>query len=106
MPAAVKAALRGDPAPLARLVAEGNGVAELPSPRSFSNARYATVCEETPLPWDASTPLADRLGEALRRAAEVGAAAFFPFDLTTAAADEIGLCLHWPGVPSGRVPSP
>jgi pimeloyl-ACP methyl ester carboxylesterase len=106
VPAAVKAALRGDPAPLARLVAEGNGLAELPSPKSFSSARYATVCEETPLPWDASTPLAARLGEARRRAAEVGAAAFFPFDLTTAAADEIGLCLHWPGVPSGRVPSP
>ena len=78
VPAAVKAALRGDPAPLARLVAEGNGLAELPSPKSFSSARYATVCEETPLPWDASTPLADRLGEARRRAAEVGAAAFFP----------------------------
>ena len=106
VPAAVKAALRGDSAPLARLVAEGNGLAELPSPKSFSSARYATVCEETPLPWDASTPLADRLGEARRRAGEVGPAAFFPFDLTTAAADEIGLCLHWPGVPSGRVPAP
>ena len=106
VPAAVKAALRGDAAPLARLVAEGDGLAELPAPKSFSSARYATVCEETPLPWDASTPLGDRLGEARRRASEAGAAAFFPFDLTTAAADEIGLCLRWPGVPSGRVPSP
>ncbi len=106
MPAAVRAALRGDPAPLARLVAEGGKLAELPSPRSFSSARYATVCEETPLPWDASTPLGDRIAEAQRRAAQVGPAAFFPFDLRTAAADEIGLCLHWPGVPSGRVPAP
>ena len=106
VPAAVKAALRGDAAPLARLVAEGDGLAELPSPKSFSSARYATVCEETPLPWEASTPLADRLGEARRRALEVGPAAFSPFDLETAAADEIGLCLRWPGVPSGRVPSP
>jgi len=64
------------------------------------------VCEETPLPWDAGTPLGERLGEARRRASALGAAAFFPFDLTTAAADEIGLCLHWPGVPSGRVPAP
>jgi len=106
VPAAVKAALRGDSAPLARLVAEGDGLAELPDPKSFSSARYATVCEETPLPWDAGTPLGERLGEARRRASEVGAAAFFPFDLTTAAADEIGLCLQWPGVPSGRVPAP
>src|SRR5215217_4418578 len=106
VPAAVRAALRGDAAPLARLVAEGDGLAELPAPKSFSSARYATVCEETPLPWDAGTPLGERLGEARRRASEVGAAAFFPFDLTTAAADEIGLCLQWPGVPSGRVPAP
>jgi pimeloyl-ACP methyl ester carboxylesterase len=106
VPAAVRAALAGDAAPLARLAAEGSGLASLPSPRSFSSARYATVCEETPLPWDASTPLADRLAVTRARAAEVGAAAFAPFDLETASADEIGLCLQWPGVPSGRVPAP
>jgi pimeloyl-ACP methyl ester carboxylesterase len=106
LPAAVRAALRGDRAPLARLLLEGGKLAELPSPRSFSSARYATVCEETPLPWDASTPVGDRLAEAQRRAAALGPAAFHPFDLRTAAADEIGLCLHWPGVPSGRVPAP
>ena len=106
LPAAVRAALRGDRAPLARLLLEGGKLAELPSPRSFSSARYATVCEETPLPWDAATPVGDRLAEAQRRAAALGPAAFFPFDLRTAAADEIGLCLHWPGVPSGRVPAP
>jgi pimeloyl-ACP methyl ester carboxylesterase len=106
VPAAVRAALRGDAAPLVRLAREGDGLAELPSPKSFSSARYATICEETPLPWDAATPLDGRLAEARRRAAELGPQAFFPFDLTTAAADEIGLCLHWPGVPSGRVPAP
>ena len=106
LPAAVRAALRGDRAPLARLLAEGGKLADLPSPRSFSSARYATVCEETPLPWDAATPVGERLAEAQRRAAALGPAAFYPFDLRTAAADEIGLCLHWPGVPSGRVPAP
>ena len=106
MPAAVAAALRGDAAPLVRLAAEGEGLAELPSPRSFSSGRYAAVCEETPLPWELSTPLEARLGEAHRRASELGAAAFAPFDLQTAAADEIGLCLRWPDVPSGRVPAP
>jgi pimeloyl-ACP methyl ester carboxylesterase len=106
VPAAVRAALRGDAAPLVRLAAEGEGLASLPSPRSFSSARYATVCEETPLPWEPSTPLDGRLAEAHRRASELGPAAFAPFDLTTAAADEIGLCLRWPDVPSGRVPAP
>jgi TAP-like protein len=64
------------------------------------------VCEETPLPWDASTPLDERLAVARGRATQLGAAAFAPFDLTTAAADEIGLCLRWPSVPSGRLPAP
>ena len=106
VPSAVRSALRGDAAPLARLVNEGNGLADLPSPRSFSTARYATVCEETPLPWDLSTPVEGRLPEALRRASALGPAAFAPFDVMTAAADEIGLCLRWPGVPAGRVPAP
>src|SRR5829696_7791462 len=60
VPAAARAAVRGDPAPLTRLVAEGEKLADLPSPQSFSSARYATVCEETPLPWEASTPVGDR----------------------------------------------
>jgi len=106
VPAALRAALRGDAAPLARLVAEGDGLAELPAARTFSSARYATICEETPLPWDAATPFDGRLDEAHRRAAELGPPAFFPFDLEAAAADEIGLCLRWPDVPSGRVPAP
>jgi pimeloyl-ACP methyl ester carboxylesterase len=106
VPAAVRAALAGDAAPIVRLAVEGDGLASLPSPRSFSSARYATVCEETPLPWDASTPFAERLAVARRRAEELGAEAFKPFDITTAAADEIGLCLRWPDVPSGRVPAP
>jgi pimeloyl-ACP methyl ester carboxylesterase len=106
LPAAVKAALAGDAAPLARLVAEGDDLADLPAPRSFSSARYATVCEETPLPWDAATPPADRMAEARRRAEALGPGAFAPFDFATAAADEIGLCLRWPGVPSGAVPAP
>ena len=104
VPAAVKAALRGDAAPLARLVAEGDGLAELP---------VAEVVLQRPLRdrlrgdaaavgrLDAARPTASaRPGGARRSSAP---AAFFPFDLTTAAADEIGLCLHWPGVPSGRV---
>jgi hypothetical protein len=50
--------------------------------------------------------MGDRLVETMRRAAALGPEAFAPFDVKTAAADEIGLCLHWPGVPSGALPSP
>ena len=105
VPAAVKAALAGDPAPLLRLEAEGGKLARLPGPRTFSSARYATVCEETPLPWDRTTPVGERWAEVHRRAAALGQGAFWPFDLSTAAADEIGLCLHWPDVPSGLAPA-
>jgi pimeloyl-ACP methyl ester carboxylesterase len=99
VPAAVRAALAGDAAPLLRLAAVGDALAAPEPASSFSSARYAAVCEETPLPWDSTTPPAGRLAEARRRAEALGAAAFAPFDFGTAAADEIELCLHWPGVP-------
>jgi pimeloyl-ACP methyl ester carboxylesterase len=99
VPAAVRAALHGDAAALLRLAAAGDGLAVLPPPAEFSSARYAAICEETPLPWDQTTPLDARLAEARRRAAAAGPGAFRPFDFDTAAADEIRLCLHWPGVP-------
>ena len=33
---------------------------DLGSPRDFSTARYATICETTPLPWDPGTPIDQR----------------------------------------------
>jgi pimeloyl-ACP methyl ester carboxylesterase len=105
VPAGVRAALAGDGAPLRRLATVGDQLGEwLPPPRVFSNARYATVCEETPLPWDPATPFASRMGQARARAAVLGPAAFRPFDFATAAADEIELCLHWPSVPAPYPP--
>jgi pimeloyl-ACP methyl ester carboxylesterase len=105
VPAAVRAALGGDAAPLLRLARVGDALSELSAPSVFSGARYATTCEETPLPWDATTVLTDRWAEAARRAAALGEAAFRPFDFPTAAADEIELCLRWPGVPSSAAPA-
>ena len=97
VPGAVRAALAGDAAPLLRLVAAGDALASLPAPAEFSSARYAAVCEETPLPWDAATPLGDRLsGGAAPGLGGARPGAFRPFDFDTAAADEIELCLHWP----------
>src|SRR4051794_38661277 len=67
MPAAVDAALAGDGAPLARIIREGDRFDDLGSPRDFSNARNATICEETPLPWDPGTPLDQRLAVTRQR---------------------------------------
>jgi pimeloyl-ACP methyl ester carboxylesterase len=97
VPAGVRAALAGDAAPLLRLAAVGDALASIVGPREFSSARYAAICEETPLPWDSSTAVDARLVEARRRAGALGPAAFLPFDFATAAADEIELCLRWPG---------
>jgi pimeloyl-ACP methyl ester carboxylesterase len=98
VPVAVRAALdNGDAAPLLRLIAAAEPLAALPPPRLFSAARYAAVCAETPLPWTPGAPPPQRAAEAQARAAALGAGAFAPFDYGVARADEIDLCLHWPG---------
>jgi pimeloyl-ACP methyl ester carboxylesterase len=109
IPAAVRSALAGDPAPLARIVREANLFNDLGSPRDFSTARYATICEEAPLPWDPGTPLEQRPAIAHQRIAALGADAFKPFDAAVVFEDEIDLCLRWPDVPrppSGVAPPP
>ena len=68
----------------------------MPPPRFFSVARFATVCEETPLPWPRGAPFGERAQRARDRAVALGPAAFFPFTYAEAKADEIDLCLHWP----------
>jgi len=103
VPMAVRAALEGDDAaPMLRLLAASRAYSLPLSPREFSAARYATVCEETPLPWPPGTPPADRLRAASERALALPPAAFAPFDAAVAYADEIDLCLRWPD--PGRPP--
>src|SRR4051812_35590413 len=103
IPAAVKAGLAGDGALLARLIREVSRYNDLGSPRDFSTARYATICETTPLPWDPGTPLDQRRAVTAQRIAAVPPAAFLPFDSSVVVEDEIDFCLRWPDVP--RVPS-
>ena len=106
IPVAVRAALRGDEAPLLRLITTPSELSFRLPPQIFSSARYATVCEETPLPWARGTPIGDRLGVARSRALALGPAAFAPFDARTALADEIGLCLRWPDPVQPERPAP
>ena len=104
IPSAVRAALAGDAAPMLRLLRLSAGFAIPSDPRDFSAARYATVCEETPLPWPRGTPLPARDGVARERALALPPEAFFPFDAEVAYADEIDLCLRWPD--PGQPPAP
>jgi pimeloyl-ACP methyl ester carboxylesterase len=103
MPAAVNAALAGDGAALARLMREGDRFDDLGSPRDFSTARYATICEETALPWDPGTPVDQRPAVVAQRVAALPPDTFSPFDPGVVVKDEIDLCLRWPDVP--RVPA-
>jgi pimeloyl-ACP methyl ester carboxylesterase len=97
VPMAVRAALdNDDAAPLLRLLAASRAYSVPFDPRDFSAARYATVCEETPLPWPRGTPLDARFGVARDRALALPGSAFAPFDAEVAYADEIDLCLRWP----------
>ena len=108
MPSAIRAGLGGDGAPLARLIRESLRFEELGSPREFSVARYATVCETTPLPWDPGTPIEQRPAVLQQRIAAAPAGAFAPFDAAAVVEDEINLCLRWPDVPhpAPTVPQP
>ncbi len=99
-PAAVRAALDGDSAPLARLIAraetsedeEGEGVEGFDVP-----LYYATTCEESAFPWSRSATPPERLASARTRIGALGAGAFAPF----AASDVLDLsdlpaCAGWP----------
>jgi pimeloyl-ACP methyl ester carboxylesterase len=105
IPSAVKSALAGDAAPLARLIYGSAPLEDLGSPSEFSAARYAAICEETPLPWDPTTPLAQRPALAQQRLAAMGPNAFLPFDPAAALEDEVELCLDWPD-PNAPPPTP
>jgi hypothetical protein len=97
IPVAVRAALdHGDAVPLLRLADAAADLSRLPPARVFSAARYATVCEETPLPWPRGAPFGERAQRARDQAAALGPGAFFPFSYEEAKADEIDLCLRWP----------
>jgi pimeloyl-ACP methyl ester carboxylesterase len=99
LPAAVHAAVAGDGALLARAIRESRRFDALGSPRDFSVARYATVCETTPLPWAPGTPVDQRGAITQQALAAVPENAFAPFDRAVATEDFISLCLRWPDVP-------
>jgi len=117
LPAAVRAAVRGDRAPLLRLLAIDTGTSD-PSqfdeqnedPRDFSNALFfATTCQEKPLPWgSADAPLAERRARRDAALAALPAGAFAPFGRAAADSTQLGtaLCERWPATSVAAVPAP
>jgi pimeloyl-ACP methyl ester carboxylesterase len=107
-PAAVRAALRGDGAPLLRLIATG-ATGPVEDLASQSLALFAaTTCEETPLPWAGpAAPVEPRAGQAQAALDAIGAQAFAPFD-RAAAVGQGGtlLCRRWPVTSVAAPPAP
>jgi pimeloyl-ACP methyl ester carboxylesterase len=98
-PAAVRSALRRDPAALLRLKRRALAIdAESPPPRVLSAGLYAaTTCEELPFPWPRMSLPADRPRRARAAAEAIPASAFRPFDRSTALeTDLLALCRAWP----------
>jgi pimeloyl-ACP methyl ester carboxylesterase len=102
MPAAVRSALNGDPAPLLRLA--HRGTAEFSEAVSYFNPAIfaSTVCEEGPLPFTRTTPPAQRPAEARALFAATPDAALGGFDRSAAffGSGTFELCRLWPSAPT------
>ncbi len=105
-PAAVRSALRGDPAPLLRLKLLSEGlVPNLPGHPPVPDVALEldttllidTTCEDTAYPWKRSSSPAGRIAEAEAALRAQPASAFYPFDASTAAgAGLLAGCARWP----------
>ncbi len=100
-PAAVRSAVNGDTAPLARLETRANGgeggEAETPS-ESFDNPLYyATSCEDEPFPWNRASSPARRLAEARAQIRALPASQLAPFTAANVLDfSDIPACAFWP----------
>jgi pimeloyl-ACP methyl ester carboxylesterase len=113
LPAAVRAAARGDWAPLDRLhaVLARPGAGSI-DPAVFSVGLFAaTVCEDGSFPWARTAPAEEREGAWRTAAASVPASAFAPLGPWAATTNPfVRFCLEWPQAPDaptlGRGPFP
>jgi pimeloyl-ACP methyl ester carboxylesterase len=101
LPAAIRAANRGDTAAILRLAAETvTVVGEPDDPPIWSEALYlAVICHDYPQLWDPATPLAQRRAEAESRIAAYPPGTFLPFSAeawTGTDFEGVLACLRWP----------
>jgi pimeloyl-ACP methyl ester carboxylesterase len=98
-PAAVRAALAGDGAPLLRLAA-GTGPSALPITADSDAVYVATTCADGGVPWPPGTPPAQRRAAVNAAAAALPPSAFAPFDRATVRSlGTADLCRGWPESP-------
>lgn len=103
-PAAVKLALRGDPALLFRI--QGAGDDEPSRPRDFSLGLFlATECAEAELPWTPAQSTADRLAAATAALGATDPAVSAPFRRPGTDAALVTACLGWPESPAIAPPA-
>ncbi|HEY2632880.1 MAG TPA: alpha/beta hydrolase [Solirubrobacteraceae bacterium] len=115
-PAAVRAAVRGDNAPLARLAARGDGGEEGEEgeeglKEGFNVPLYfSTICDETTFPWSRAVNGTKRFREALSALNGQGESAFTPFTASNALSlSDVADCAGWPltgGPETGTGPLP
>jgi pimeloyl-ACP methyl ester carboxylesterase len=106
-PAAVRSAVRGDDAALARLLAHAEGGGERSEEEAGPEAfdlplYYSTICDETPFPWNPLANPTKRLHEAHAALSAIAASAFAPFTRANAfALSDIPACAYWPDTLDG-----
>jgi pimeloyl-ACP methyl ester carboxylesterase len=95
-PAAVKAALAGDAAPMLRMMAGVKGSEDLSG--GDSEALFtATTCEDSSLPWDPAASPAQRVMQARRNFDQIPPSSYGPFDPATVFKFSLApFCATWP----------
>ncbi|MGZ4201173.1 MAG: alpha/beta hydrolase [Thermoleophilaceae bacterium] len=97
-PAAVRAALNGDPAPMLRLVAATTGAETFDPSGGDSQALFlATSCEDASLPWSQSATPAQRMSESRQSFGQIAPSSYAPFDPDTVFNFSLApFCANWP----------
>lgn len=96
---AVKAAVRGDVAPILRLANPGGPETDYETdPNELSDGLFtATTCEESTFPWPRTLPNAERLAYARSELEKLDSSSFAPFDRSAVlGGEELKICQHWP----------
>jgi pimeloyl-ACP methyl ester carboxylesterase len=95
--AAVRGAVRGDDAALARLIARAEGGGEESSEDVDVPLYYATTCEEQDFPWSRGASPHTRLAQAKASLAALPASSLAPFTAANALAlSDVPACAFWP----------
>jgi pimeloyl-ACP methyl ester carboxylesterase len=98
VPGGVRAALRGDAAPLLRTAVFADSASALPAKATTRSAatRLATLCSDTSLPWADTTAIPDRRASVQAALGALPSSAFAPFGRAAAVGEVIEACERWP----------